>query len=81
MSDFDLDIVTFLFSRPSSYALSSHTTCNINLLQSIGFKAVVKERVVISEGCGERKIQILEVSPKAVEEMYKEGKSSNSPLD
>lgn len=44
---------------------------------------MVKGRTVISEGCGERKIQILEVSPKAAEKMYKERKinNNNSLLD
>lgn len=69
MCDLDLDAVTFLFSKHSSYALFSHTTCHINLLQSTGFKAVVKGRIVIFEGCGERKIQIFDLSPKATEKI------------
>lgn len=47
----------FLFSKHSSYAHFSHTACHINLLQSIGFKAMVKRKIIIFEGCGERQIK------------------------
>lgn len=56
MCDLDLDTVTFfIFQTFQLCTLFPH-----NLLQSIGLKAVVKgRRTVISEGCGETKIQIL----------------------